>query len=228
MEVKKSSQAEVKNKRFDFFLIGMSLSLLLVLGAFSYKVYDKSDSGLENIVVEEDIVVMENTVQEKKPPPPPPPPEIEVVEDDVEIDEDNPEIDDSEMDQDDAVDDYENEEEEEPEETNEVFEIFDVSEKATFKGDETDQELRKFIAENIEYPAMALENDMAGTINVVFVVTKKGTIRDIGILGAKKGFGLEEEAIRVIRKTSGMWKPAKQRDRSVDMRFRMPVKFQIF
>jgi protein TonB len=225
MEVKKSSEAEIKNKRFDFFLVGLALSLLLVLGAFSYRVFEKESEGLDSIIIDEDIVVMENTVQEKKPPPPPPPPEIEVVEDDVEIDEDNPEIDDSEMDQDDAVEEYE-EEEEEPEETNEVFEIFDVSEKAVFPGG--DDGLRRFIAENISYPAMALENDMSGTVNVVFVVTKNGTIRDIGILGAKKGFGLEDEAIRVIRKTSGMWKPAKQRDRSVDMRFRMPVKFQIF
>lgn len=227
MEVKKSSKAELRNKRFDFFLIGLTLSLLLVFGAFSYKVYDQKDNTLENIIVEEDIVVMENTVQEKKPPPPPPPPEIEVVDDDVEIEEDQPEIEANEIDQDTEMEEYEQaEEEEEPEETNEVFEIFDVSEKAVFPGG--DEGLQRFIAENITYPPMALENDMQGTVNVMFVVTKKGDVKDIAILGSKKGFGLEEEAMRVIKKTSGMWKAAKQRDRSVDMRFRIPVKFQIF
>ncbi|MEN8696156.1 MAG: energy transducer TonB, partial [Bacteroidia bacterium] len=156
---------------------------------------------------------------------PPPPPEIEVVEDDEEIEEDQPEIEDTEIDQDTEIAEYE-EEEEEPEETNEVFEIFDVSEKAAFPGG--DEGLQRFIAENITYPPMALENDMQGTVNVMFVVDKQGRVKNIAILGGKKGFGLEDEAMRVIKMTSGRWSPAKQRDKAVNMRFRIPVKFQIF
>lgn len=227
METKKTPKASVKNKRTDFFLIGLALSILLVFGAFNYKVYDETKKEVEEIIIEEDIVVMENTVQEKKPPPPPPPPEIEVVDDDVEIDDDQPEIEDNEIDQDTEMEEYEYEEEEEaPEETDEVFEIFDVSEKAEFPGG--DEGLQRFIAENITYPPMALENDMQGTINVMFIVDRSGKVKDIAILGSKKGFGLEEEAMRVIRLTSGQWKPAKQRDKPVSMRFRIPVKFQIF
>lgn len=227
MESKKTPKASVKNKRTDFFLIGLALSILLVFGAFNYKVYDETKKEVEEIIIEEDIVVMENTVQEKKPPPPPPPPEIEVVDDDVEIDEDQPEIEDNEIDQDTEMEEYEfDEEEEAPEETDEVYEIFDVSEKAAFPGG--DEGLQRFIAENITYPPMALENDMQGTINVMFVVDRSGKVKDIAILGSKKGFGLEEEAMRVIRLTSGQWKPAKQRDKPVSMRFRIPVKFQIF
>jgi protein TonB len=227
METKKTPKASVKNKRTDFFLIGLALSILLVFGAFNYKVYDEVKKEVEEIIIEEDIVVMENTVQEKKPPPPPPPPEIQVVDDDVDIDDDQPEIEDNEIDQDTEMEEYEYEEEEEaPEETDEVFEIFDVSEKAEFPGG--DEGLQRFIAENITYPPMALENDMQGTINVMFIVDRSGKVKDIAILGSKKGFGLEEEAMRVIRLTSGQWKPAKQRDKPVSMRFRIPVKFQIF
>lgn len=36
---------------------------------------------------------------------------------------------------------------------------------------------------------------------------------------------MDEEAVRVIKSTSGMWKPALQRDRVVRMRFRIPNKF---
>ncbi|PCJ63916.1 MAG: hypothetical protein COA58_14895 [Bacteroidetes bacterium] len=226
MEVKKYSKPEVKNKRIDFFLMGLALALFVVLGAFSYTVYDGSLKDLGEEVIDEELVVMDNTVQDKKPPPPPPPPELEVVEDDEEIEEDQPEIEDDEMEQDDAITDYVNDDDDEPEETNEIFEIFDVSEKAAFPGD--DEGLQRFIAENITYPPMALENDMQGTINIMFVVDKHGKVKDIKILGSKKGFGLEEEAMRVIRKTSGMWSPAKQRDKAVNMRFRIPVKFQIF
>ncbi len=225
MEVKKYSKPEVKNKRVDFFLAGLTVALACVLFAFTYRLPAEEVEQLENVVLEEDLVVMENTVQEKKPPPPPPPPEIEVVEDDEEIEEEQPEIEDNEIDQDTEMEEYE-QEEEEPEETNEVFEIFDVSEKATFPGGE--EGLQRFLAENTTFPPMALENDQQGTINVMFVVDKQGKVKNIQILGKRKGFGLEDEAIRVIKATSGMWKPAKQRDKAVNMRFRIPVKFQIF
>jgi protein TonB len=224
MEVKKYSKPEVGNKRIDFFLVGLAFSILLVFGAFSYKVYDKKVENLGTLVIDEDLVVMENTVQQRTPPPPPPPPSIEVVEDDAEIEE-QPEIMETEVNQETEMEEYEAKEEE-LEETDEILEIFDVSEKAEFPGGE--EGLQKFIAENISYPAMALENDQQGTVNVMFVIDKSGLVKDIAILGSKKGFGLEEEAMRVIKLTSGKWKSAKQRDKPVSMRFRIPVKFQIF
>jgi protein TonB len=225
MEVKKYSKPEVKNKRIDFFLLGLAIAVGAVLYGFTYSIYDEKPEGLENIIIEEDLIVMENTVQEKKPPPPPPPPEIEVVEDDEEIEEDQPEIEENEVDQDTEMEEYE-QDEEELEETNEIFEIFDVSEQASFPGGP--EGLQRFLGENLVFPPMAMENDIEGTVNVVFVVDKSGRVKDIAILGGKKGFGLEEEAIRVIKMTSGKWKPAKQRDNAVNMRFRMPVRFQLF
>ena len=224
MEVKKYSKPEVGNKRIDFFLVGLTFSILLVFGAFTYKVYDKKVENLGTLVIDEDLVVMENTVQQRTPPPPPPAPSIEVVDDDTEIEE-QPEIMETEVDQETEMEEYEAKEEE-LEETDEILEIFDVSEKAEFPGGE--EGLQKFIAENISYPAMALENDQQGTVNVMFVIDKSGLVKDIAILGSKKGFGLEEEAMRVIKLTSGKWKSAKQRDKPVSMRFRIPVKFQIF
>ena len=224
MEVKKYSKPEVGNKRIDFFLVGLAFSILLVFGAFTYRVYDRKLENLGSIVIEEDLVVMENTVQQRTPPPPPPPPTIEVVEDDAEIEE-QPEIMETEVDQETEMEEYEAKEDE-LEETDEILEIFDVSEKAEFPGGE--EGLQKFIAENISYPAMALENDQQGTVNVVFVIDKTGHVKDIAIIGSKKGFGLEDEAMRVIKATSGKWRPAKQRDKPVSMRFRIPVKFQIF
>ena len=225
MEIKKSEKSELKNKRFDFFLVGLTLSLLVVFGAFSFKVYEKKTAEVENIIIEEDIVVQENTVQEKKPPPPPPPPEIEVVEDEVEIEEDNPEIDDTESNQDDEIQQIEEEEEDdEPENTFEVLEIYDVAEKAEF-ADGGVEGFRRYLAENTNYPLMAQENDIQGTVMVMFIVDKNGNVVDPKVISKKRGFGLEQEAIRVIKSTSGKWKPAKQRDKAVNMRYRLPVKF---
>ena len=113
------------------------------------------------------------------------------------------------------------------EEKESVFEIFDVSQKAEFPGG--GEGLQRFLAENIIYPAEALENDHQGTVMPMFVINKKGNVVDAEILN--KGVchkSLEKEALKVIKSTSGMWKPALQRDKELNMRFRMPVKFQIF
>lgn len=107
-----------------------------------------------------------------------------------------------------------------------VYEIFDVSKRAEFPGG--DEGLNLFIAEHIIYPQEALDTGAQGTVNLMFIVNKDGSVSDLTILGDKKGFGLDEEAMRVIKLTSGMWKPALQRDKAVRMRFRIPLKFQLF
>jgi len=108
-----------------------------------------------------------------------------------------------------------------------VFEVFDVSQKAEFPGG--DEGLQRFLAENITFPTEALENEYQGTVMLIFVINKKGNVVDAEIMN--KGVchkSLEQEALRVIKSTSGMWKPAIQRDKEVNMRFRLPVKFQIY
>jgi protein TonB len=113
------------------------------------------------------------------------------------------------------------------EEKESVFEIFDVAQKAEFRGG--DEGLQRFIGENITYPAEAFENDHQGTVMLKFVINKKGNVVDAEILNEGVCHkSLEKEALKVIQSTSGMWKPTIQRDKEVNMRFRMPVEFQIF
>lgn len=225
MELKKNPHADLKKSRFTFFEIGMISSLLFVLGAFSYTQYEKETKSLGEYIPDEEIEIMENTVQEKTPPPPPAPPQLEIVEDDVEIEEDQPELEESEVDQETKVEIVEVEEE--PEETGEILEFYEVSEQAEFKGGE--EAMYKFIAENLEYPPMAVENEIEGRVMVAFVVEPNGSLSNIQILGDKKlGWGCEEAAISVVKKMSGMWKPAKQRDKSVRVNFRLPIRFKLY
>jgi protein TonB len=107
-----------------------------------------------------------------------------------------------------------------------IYEVFAVSQKAEFPGDE--EGLQRYLAENITYPQMAIDSSAQGTITVMFIVNTDGTVSDVTTLGTTKGFGLDEEAIRVIASTSGMWKPAMHRETAVRIRFRIPIKFQIF
>lgn len=111
------------------------------------------------------------------------------------------------------------------EETDEVFEIFNVSEKAEFPGGE--DSLQRFIQDNLVYPPMAKESKVGGTVTVMFIVNYDGNVIDVKSLGAKKGYGLEEEAKRLIMLTSGLWTPGMLRDKAVSMRFRLPIKFEL-
>ncbi len=101
------------------------------------------------------------------------------------------------------------------EEKESVFEIIDVSQKAEFPGG--DEGLQRFLAKNIIYPAEALENDRQGTVMLMFIINKEGNVVDAEIIN--KGVchkSLEKEALKVIKSTSGMWKPAIQRDKEVN------------
>ena len=114
--------------------------------------------------------------------------------------------------------------EEAPEE-NEVFEIYQVQKKAVFKGG--DKAMYQFIADSLVYPVKALENGVSGRVTVQFVVDTDGSISDVRIRGRRLGSGCEEAAMDVVKKMSGQWTPAMQRDKPVRMRFILPIKFQL-
>ena len=75
---------------------------------------------------------------------------------------------------------------------------------------------------------MASENGApAGTYTVVvqFVVDKEGNMSDVKAL-TSHGYGMEDEAVRVIKK-GPQWKPAIQNGRNVKAYRRQPITFQI-
>jgi TonB family protein len=89
--------------------------------------------------------------------------------------------------------------------------------------------LREHIENQINYPRLALENEVQGKVQISFVVNKDGTISNLEPIGnSYLGFGLEDEAIRVLELTSGKWSPATQYGFQVKMRFKIPVNFYIF
>jgi len=107
----------------------------------------------------------------------------------------------------------------------EILEIYDVTKRAMFGVIEND--LSKFLAQNIIYPVFAKENQVTGRIILDLTVETDGTISSIKSVGRKLGYGLEEEAIRVLKLTSGKWTSAEKEEAKVRMRFRLPVSFKI-
>jgi protein TonB len=226
MEVKKVASKDVSRLRGIFFLVGLNLILSVVYGVINYKKYDPIETDLDDamVIVEEEVEV-EQTIQEETPPPPPEaPPILEVVEDDEIIEDEQPEIEDIETNDDDIIDDFIPMIEEEMENTGEVLEFWQVQKKAEFRGGES--QMYKFIGENIVIPHIAQEESEGGTVRIKFVVEKNGAISNISILGSRRlGYGCDEAAVDVVKKMSGMWEPALQRDKPVRRSFTLPVRF---
>lgn len=89
-----------------------------------------------------------------------------------------------------------------------------------------DAGLNKYLATNIRYPRAAVENNIGGTIFVSFIVTDDGSVTDIKTVGAPKGGGLEEEAMRVVEKMP-KWIPGKQNGNLVNVQFNLPIRFTL-
>lgn len=87
------------------------------------------------------------------------------------------------------------------------------------------QQMYKFLGENIIYPAAAVKANATGTVFLSFIVDTQGSIRNIEVLKGL-GFGLDEEAIRVVSKFP-RWKPARQSGQTVNVKYNLPINFQI-
>lgn len=81
-----------------------------------------------------------------------------------------------------------------------------VEETAEFPGG--NNELKKFLIQNLQYPKEALEKQISDFVVVKFVVNKDGSISDVKVV-KNAGHGMDEEATRVIKQMP-KWKPAKQ------------------
>jgi TonB family protein len=106
-------------------------------------------------------------------------------------------------------------------EAKEVFAI--VEEMPQFPGG--DSKRLAFLSENINYPALAAENGIQGTVYVSFVVKQNGKLSDVKVLRGIGG-GCDEEAVRVVKKMP-RWIPGKQNGKYVNVLFTMPVIFKL-
>lgn len=87
-----------------------------------------------------------------------------------------------------------------------------------------DQALAEFILSNLEYPDLAVRQNIQGTVVVSFVVEPNGTLSN---LVAEKEFNqlCTEEAFRILRETR--WKPAEKDGKKVRYRTKYPIVFNL-
>jgi protein TonB len=83
----------------------------------------------------------------------------------------------------------------------------------------------KFLQSNLKYPPQATEKGISGRVTISFVIEKDGRISTITVdRGA--GFGLDEEAIRVL-KLARPWKPGMQNGQPVRVKYTLPINFSM-
>jgi len=230
--VKKYAEADLSKVRTVLLAFGAIVAFSSSIYALSWRDKPQEVQSLVMETIDDELEIeAPQTEQVKPPPPPPPPPEIQVVEDD-EILEDEPEIEDIEIEEDDII--------EVPDVIvkevvveQEIFTI--VEDMPKFKGCEnlkgndatncTNQEIQKFIAKNIVYPPMALENDIEGKVFIRFVVNAKGEVTDVSI--AKGADSLLDNAALKLVKTMPNFTPGKQRGKAVPVQYIIPINFKI-
>ena len=230
MEAKKSEKADLEKKKGLHIEIGLVTILALVLVAFNIRSTEKKDSGFAQQVVstemEEEIIQTQEKQDIPEPEPEQPEPEVttelEVVEDDAELTHELGIVD---------AGDNANKEQQEVvisdvggEETVEEEEIFVfVEEYPSYPGGE--EALYKYLGENIQYPDVARDNGITGTVVIRFVVEKDGSITKAAI-AREIGGGCGKEALRVVN-AMPKWKPGKQSGKAVRTEFTLPVQFQL-
>lgn len=171
------------------------------------------------------------TEQIKLPPPPPPPPVIEVVEDE-EILEDEPEIEEIEIEEEEVIEVPEVIEEEVIEEP-EIFTV--VEDMPRFPGCEdkptksekescSQGKLMSYL-QSVDYPQVAIDNDIEGKVYIRFVVYEDGKVKDVSV--AKSADKWLDEAATKLVKNMPQWIPGKQRGKPARVQYILPINFQL-
>ena len=233
MEPKKNPKVDLTKNSSLYFVIGLSIVLLITWRIIEWKTY-KNVYDYEALIVDddddEDVPITE---QLKTPPPPPPPPPpapeiIEVIEDEEEIEETV--IESTETDEEEIIEVVEVIEEWEdidvPFAVIEDVPIFPGCERVN-KSERRNcfqEQMNKHIKRNFRYPEIAQEMGIQGRVYVNFIIAKNGNITNIRMRGPDKN--LEKEAERIIGKLPRMT-PGKQRGRPVRVPFSIPITFRL-
>lgn len=225
MEIKKNPKADLKNKRGLLLEIGLVISLLLVIVAFSYTPEEKriEKVDLQTAIVEEQIV--EITRQDQKPPEPPKKVEVKVIADLLQVVTNDTKIT-TEVDFTEFDDDVEIVQQvavkEEVIEDDQPFLIAETM--PSFQGGDLNT-FRAWVQQNVKFPQIALENGIQGRVVLSFVIEKDGRLTNIQVLQTPDR-SLSDEAIRVLSK-SPKWSPGKQRNQVVRVKYTLPVDFRV-
>jgi TonB family protein len=88
--------------------------------------------------------------------------------------------------------------------------------------DGSQEALQKYLKQNLHYPSGA---KASGKVFVSFLVTKAGQVTNVEVIKGLEPL-LDKEAVRVVSKM-GAWTPGQQQNRPIDVRYTLPITFQL-
>jgi protein TonB len=84
--------------------------------------------------------------------------------------------------------------------------------------------LNKFIASQLRYPEIASREGQEGKVYIRFVVDETGKVCDLMLMN-RAGFGMDEEALRVVSLIPKFKSPAKVQGEAVKAYYQVPIRF---
>ena len=228
MIAKKTDKGNLENKRGLFLLVGFAVVLALIYAGFELFASEDKAPAMELpdddfiTVVDDDVIATDQT-----PPPPVDQPQqqqevvLNIVEDNIKV---NTDLDFSvEFDQEEAIVDFGDDDVEVVEEaTDEEPPVLFTEEMPEFPGGP--DALNAFLTREIQYPEVARNNGITGTVLIEFVVEKDGRVSN-----AKVKVPLfpecDKEAIRGVM-AMPKWKPGKNMGKPVRCFYQVPVTFR--
>ena len=224
MKPKKTKRANLENKKWIFFQIGLLTSIGLLLIAFEWKIPVKNESkstGVNDDKYEEEIIDI-TPLREKIKEPPKPVYEFVVHDNNDDILSEVPDIQ-PEIDMNDEID-YTKYLIREDETVDDIFPIWNVEEKPSF-GKGGIEAFVAYVQSHVIYSEEARLMGIQGKVYARFVVNKEGRVENIEIIRGVDPL-LDNEVIKVLR-SSPRWNPGKQRNIPVKVTYTIPVVFKL-
>lgn len=88
-----------------------------------------------------------------------------------------------------------------------------------------DEELLKFIKENLRYPKVAAEVGIEGRVTIRFIVNRNGDVTDVKVIRGIDA-SCDKEAIRVVNMMP-KWTPGRQNGQNVPVYYTLPIVYKL-
>ena len=237
MESKKTSKADLNEKRGTFFVLGiiLALSLLFVSLEYTSKEFDSflDDEYLDDLA--QDFELLPSMDEEEELETTSPQERTTVLTENIKVTEEVPsEIDNTSIPtpliEQEVTDDMTNEKEADEqtppnvaEQAEEPIQFRIVEQYPEFPGGMT--EYMKWLTRNLRYPDIARSQKIQGKVVVQFIVNQDGTIADAKVVKSVNPH-LDREAMRVIRMMPS-WKPGIQDNKPCKTMVAVPIVFKL-
>ncbi len=86
--------------------------------------------------------------------------------------------------------------------------------------------LQSYVSDHLQYPEDAIDNNIEGTVRVQFAIDEQGNVTNAKVVGDKLGYGLEEEAVKLIT-SMPKWTPGMVKGKKVKAWYTLPVTYRL-